>query len=489
MHQRVADAVIGMLITGHLLPGDALPSTRALAAQLAISRTAVLAAYDELAAAGFLQAVPGSSTVVSAGADIAARAGVSSHIPSMQPAPDTWYDTAPDPWWNLVPGYPDTGLISTSHWRAAWRAAALQPIASGLIGKSRQIRPLQEALAAHLRRTRGIAASPADIILVSGVSAGLRALTAAANLAGRQVAFEEPGYPEGRRALESAGTSIRPVPVDGDGLDPAALALSDAAVYTTPAHQQPLGGRLPAARRAAVIRWARQAQALVIEDDYDGEFRYDVRGLPALHSMTHGPEVVAYVGTASKILSPGLRIAWLIPPAGLRGPVLQALDATFDAINTTAGHALAHFITSGHLASHLARAARTYAARRRALIAALRNAAPALQVTGVDAGLHLVAFLPPGSSETAVQQRLLGAGLAVDVLSQYAMTAITQQALVCSYALLPETQARAAAAVIASHTAQPTQPPSPGTYNRSRLTSGAVCSRGSPQGEPEPRCP
>jgi GntR family transcriptional regulator / MocR family aminotransferase len=425
LHHRVADALIGLLRTSQLRPGDTLPSTRALAAELAISRTAVLAAYDELAAAGFIQAAPGASTVVSAGADAAARAGVSSHIPSPQPATaDTQDDTTPGPRWNLVPGYPDTGLITTSHWRAAWRAAALQPVTNGLIGKSRQIRPLHEALAAHLRRTRGIAASPADIILVPGVSAALRALTAAANLAGRQVAFEEPGYPEGRRA-----------------------------------HQQPLGGRLSAARRAAVIRWARQTQALVIEDDYDGEFRYDVRGLPALHSMTHGPDVVAYLGTASKILSPGLRIAWLIPPADLREPVRQALDATFDGINTTAGHALAHFIISGHLTSHLARAARTYAARRRALIAALRNAAPALQVTGVDAGLHLVANLPPGYSETAAQQRLRNAGLAIDVLSQYATTAITQQALVCSYALLPETQARAAAAVIASHTSEPTRPP------------------------------
>jgi GntR family transcriptional regulator/MocR family aminotransferase len=458
LHHRVADALVDLMRTGHLRPGDTLPSTRALAAELAISRTAVLAAYDELAAAGFIQAAVGSSTVVSANADVAARAGVSSHISPPQPAPDTPYDTPPSPRWNLLPGYPDTGLITASHWRAAWRAAALQPVTNGL-PRTHPVRQLNEALATHLRRTRGIVASPADIILVPGVSAALRALTVAANLAGRQVAFEEPGYAEGRRALQSAGAHIRPVPVDGDGLDPAALTLSDAAVYTTPAHQYPLGARLSAARRAALIRWARQAQALVIEDDYDGEFRYDVRGLPALHSMTYGPDVVAYVGTASKILSPGLRIAWLIAPAGLREPVRQALHATLDGISTPAGHALAHFIISGHLTGHLARAARTYAARRRALIAALRNAAPALQVTGVDAGLHLVANLPPGSSETAAQQRLHNAGLAIDVLSQYSTTGLTQQALVCSYALLPETQAPAAAAVIASHTPQPAQPP------------------------------
>ena len=267
------------------------------------------------------------------------------------------------PRWNLLPGYPDAGLIAIEHWRAAWRAAAQDPVPSGL-PFDQPHRPLQRALATHLRRTRGVAADPADIILVPGVSAGLRALVLAAALAGRPVAFEQPGYSEGRRALQAAGAVIRPVPVDEEGLDPADLDAGDAAAYTTPAHQFPLGARLSAARRAALIGWARRARALVIEDDYDGEFRYDVRGLPALHSMTGGPDVVAYLGTASKILSPGLRVAWMIAPPDLRQPVRDALARTDERISAPAGDALAHFIASGHLASHLARAARTYAARR-----------------------------------------------------------------------------------------------------------------------------
>ena len=450
LRHRVADALIELLRTGHLRPGDALPATRVLADALGISRTAVLAAYDELAAAGFVHAVGGSSTVVSGGADLAARAGVSSHIPPLRAAQETRRTTQAEPRWNLLPGYPDTGLIAAGDWRAAWRAAAQHPVTNGLPG-SQPHRPLQQALAVHLRRTRGVAASPADIILVPGVSAALRALATAAGLAGRPVAFEEPGYPEGRRALAAAGALIRPVRVDDQGLDPAALTTGDAAVYTTPAHQYPLGARLSAARRAALIRWARHAQALVIEDDYDGEFRYDVRGLPALHSQAHGPDVVAYVGTASKILSPGLRIAWLIAPPDLRQPVRQALAATDETISATTGHAVTHYITSGHLIRHLARAARTYAARRRSLITALRAAAPTLPITGVDAGLHLVAGLPPGTDETELQQHLHHAGLAVDVLHQYTITASARQALVCGYALLPETQATAAAAIIAAH--------------------------------------
>ena len=453
LRHRVADALIGLLRAGRLRPGDTLPATRALAAELAISRTAVLAAYDELAAAGFIHAVGGSATVVSPGADLAARAGVSSHVPSPQAAPEVRPVAPAGPRWNLLPGYPDTGLIAAGHWRAAWRAAAGLPAPSGRpFGQSNG--QLRQALAVHLRRTRGVAADPADIILVPGVCAGLRALTAAAALTGRPVAFEQPGYTEGRDALQAAGALIRPVPVGETGLDPAGLTAGDAAVYVTPAHQFPLGARLSAARRAALIGWARRARALVIEDDYDGEFRYDVRGLPALHSMTGGPDVVAYLGTASKILSPGLRVAWMIAPAYLRQPARDALALTDETISTPTGDALAHFITSGHLASHLARAARTYAARRRALIAGLRDRVPELRISGVDAGLHLVADLPPGTDEAEVQQRLDRTGMAVDVLSQFATAPLARRALVCGYALLPETQAAAAAAAIASSLAR-----------------------------------
>jgi GntR family transcriptional regulator / MocR family aminotransferase len=449
LRHRVADALIELLRNGHLRPGDELPATRALAAELAISRTAVLAAYDELAAAGFIHAVAGSATMVSPGADLAARAGVASHVPALAAVPGAPAAGPASPRWDLLPGYPDTGLIAAGHWRSAWRAAARLPAPSGRpFGDSN--RQLRQALAVHLRRTRGIAADPADIILVPGVCAGLRALVTAAGLAGRVTAFEQPGYSEGRCALSSAGALIRPVAVDEEGLDPAGLASGDAAVYVTPAHQFPLGARLSAARRASLLGWARRARALVIEDDYDGEFRYDVRGLPALHSMNGGPDVVAYLGTASKILSPGLRVAWLIAPPDLRVAVRDALAATDETISAPAGDALAVLMASGQLASHLARAARTYAARRRALIAALRERAPSLSISGVDAGLHLVADLPPGVDEVALQERLARAGLAVDVLSQFTTAPLGRQALVCGYALLPETQAAGAAAAIAS---------------------------------------
>jgi GntR family transcriptional regulator/MocR family aminotransferase len=448
LRHRVADALIEVLRTGQLRPGDALPATRALAADLGVSRNAVLAAYDELAAAGFVHATGGSATVVAAGADTAARAGVSSHIDVARPAASGLLAADAPPRWILLPGYPDTGLIAPADWRAAWRAAAGEPVSNGLPFGQPDAR-LREMLATQLRRTRGVAADPDGIVLAPGVSAALRALAAAAGLRGRIVAFEDPGYPEGRRVLASAGAVIRPVPVDDEGLDPSALASGDVAVYTTPAHQYPLGARLSAARRAALLGWARRSGALVIEDDYDGEFRYDVRGLPALHSMPGGPDVVAYVGTASKILSPGLRVAWIIPPPGLRAAVRAALAESGESIGTVTGDALAHFIAAGHLTRHLARAARTYAARRQALIAGLRAAAPGLRISGAAAGLHLVAGLPSGTDEGSLRERLAARGLAVDTLGQSCLGAPPSPALVCGYALLPETHAAAAAAVIA----------------------------------------
>jgi GntR family transcriptional regulator/MocR family aminotransferase len=441
IRHRIADAVIELLRSGALKPGDALPASRALAAELKISRTAVLAAYDELSAAGFIHAVAGSATVVSEGADQAARAGVSSHVAERQGTTTPPTGHAAPVRWNLVTGYPDTSLIDPAAWRAAWRTAARYPVSNGLTDSGG---PLREALATHLRRTRGVVADPDDIVLVPGVSAALRALVRAAGL--REIGFEEPGYPEGRRALESGGAGITPIPVDEDGLDTAALA-GQAAVYSTPAHQYPLGARLSAGRRAALIRWARETGALVIEDDYDGEFRFDVRGLPALHSLSDGPDVVAYVGTASKVLSPGLRIAWVVAPGRIRDGLRDCLADSEETVSVTAAQAVAAFITSGSLARHLARTGRTYAARRRALLEALRGAG--LAVTGVEAGLHLVAWLPPGTDETALRRRLRERGLAVDILSDYCMTPHPRQALVCGYALLPETAAGDAASVIA----------------------------------------
>ncbi|QCQ91814.1 MocR-like pyridoxine biosynthesis transcription factor PdxR [Rhodococcus sp. SGAir0479] len=448
LRHRIAGAVVAALREGGLAPGDALPPSRTLAADLGVSRAAVVDAYDELAAAGFVVARAGSGTRVAAGADRAARAGVEPHVlpPTSVAAPAA--ASRPAPGIDLSPGYPDTELVSTRDWRSAWRSAAAAPVPPGVPGPDGHAE-LRHALAMHLRRTRGIAAAPDELVIVPGVGSALRTLVTASGAAGRTIAFEDPGYPKARWALESGGARVRPEAVDADGLDPARVRASDAAVYCTPAHQYPMGCRLPASRRAVLVAEARAAGRLVIEDDYDGEFRYGVAPLPALRSVAGGRDCVAYVGTASKIVSPGLRLAWIVPPPALVQPIHAALRESGDSACAVTSAALARFVDSGALTRHLARAARTYAARRHAFVAALRRYLPDVRLTGVDAGLHVALQLPEGTDDVAVAAEIARRGVRVPPLARYRATEPGPRGLLCGYARLPESKADAAARTIA----------------------------------------
>lgn len=455
LRQRIATAVIEQIRLGRLGPGDALPSTRSLAAELAVARSSVVDAYDELAAAGYTTARLGSGTRIAVGADTAAQAGAASHVTSGGTA--TALPAAPHPpasAWDLTPGHPDPELISATDWRRAWRAAAAAPVPAAAAGPHGHD-GLRIALAGHLRRTRGIVADPTELIIVPGVASALRTVTVAAGLVGRSIAFEEPGYDEARRTFEMSGARIRAVAVDGDGLDPGSLRDSDAAVYCTPAHQYPLGARLPVARRARLVQWAARTGALLIEDDYDGEFRYDVSALPALRGIDDGRACVAYIGTVSKILTPTLRVAWLLPPPALRDAVADALERSGESVCGVTTLALARFIESGALTRHLARAARTYSARRSALVGALRRRCPGLPLEGVEAGLHMVVRLTDGSDDVAVAAALRERGVIVSPLSTYFSGVAGAQGLVCGYARLPETQADTVAELIAGVIGQP----------------------------------
>lgn len=461
LRHRISEAVLDQIRAGRLRPGDALPSTRILATQLSVGRGAVVAAYDELTAAGFVDAVAGSATIVAADACLAARSGARAHVPEgpttfgPTPAVDEpasarrglCSDDLPPlppvvaglPSLELRPGAPDTRLVNPADWRRAWRVGASGEVdefvrAGGSHGE------LQQALSWHLRRTRGITADPGRILVAPGVNALLPALVAAAGWRRAQVALEDPGYVDPRQALEREGALVRAVPVDDDGLDPTLLTGDDAGVYVTPAHQFPLGGRMPVTRRVELVEWARTNGALVVEDDYDGEFRYDVSPLPALHSLDGARDHVLYVGTASKILAPSLRIAWVVPPDRLFDPLRRELETRGLHVAPVVGRMLAEFIVSGALARHLARAGRTYAARRAALVAALARHAPSLPQVGVCAGLHVVARLPGDVDDFEVATRLEGKGIRVTPLTAYAIDS-TMTGLVIGYATLPETQA------------------------------------------------
>ena len=448
LRHRLADAVVAELRAGRLRPGDALPSTRSLAASLALSRGPVVAAYDELAAAGFVVSRAGSGAVVAPGADTAAAAGALTHVHTPSGAradADRAADTAP--LWDLRPGRPDTSLVDAAAWRRAWRAAG-SVVPGNDAGAGPTHHRLRRVLADHLRRSRGVAVDPDDLLVVPGVGASLRALPAPLGLVGETVALEDPGYIEAWTAFSHEGARVVGVPVDEDGLDPAALPRGTVATYVTPSHQYPLGARMPVTRRVRLLAWARGTGGLVLEDDYDGEFRYDVSPLPALRSLPGAEENVVYIGTASKLVAPSLRVAWVAPPRRLREPLRVELESRGLVVNEATGLALAEFVASGALSAHHARVTRTYAARRAALVAAVARHLPGVALVGVEAGLHVVLRLPDDVDDLVVVTRLAAAGLAASPLSAYAVHAPVRGLVLC-YAGLPETRADGAVRVLA----------------------------------------
>ncbi len=449
LRHRIADALVAELRDGRLRPGDRLPSTRALATSLGISRGPVVAAYDELLAAGYILTRTGSGAVVAPEADLAAAAGAASHVrPAGTRGPEAVAAAPTPPRWDLRPGRPDTTLIDPAAWRRAWRAAATV-VPGNDAGAGPPHTRLRAVLADHLRRSRGIPLAPEDLLVVPGVAASLWALPDALGLLGRSAVLEDPGYVEAVTAFADSGVRVRTVPVDDDGLDPATLRDDDAAVYVTPSHQYPLGGRMPVGRRAELVAWARRSGATVVEDDYDGEFRYDVSPLPALRALPDAADHVVYIGTSSKVLAPSLRVAWVVAPPHLRDSLRVALELRGLVVNEATGAALAEFVGSGAMAAHHARAARTYAARRAALVSALAQHLPGLALVGVDAGLHVVLRLPEETDDLVVTGALLSAGLAASPLSAYCVDRDLSGLVLC-YAGLPETQADAAARCLAS---------------------------------------
>lgn len=449
----LVEAIIGRIADGALADGDRLPSTRALAQQTGLSRGTVVRAFDELASAGFIASVHGSGTRVSPGAAQAARAGArtrgregaAGEASSSSPLPEPRRGRSPR---DLRPGTPDAALVDERAWRSAVRSAAAQGLA-GLNPWEEPSPTLRAALAGHLRRHRGIGG--ADPLLFDSSRSAIAALCAAfvaARPAPVAIAFhmEDPGYRGARLMAREQGLDVRFHPVDPDGLDAARLGDEPAIVFTTPAHQYPLGHRMSVERRVALVEWARRTGSLVIEDDYDGEFRYGVAPLPALATLPGADEHVAYVGTSSKSVAPDLRVAWCLPPAALRREVERWLAVHRRGPSSLPAEALGGFMASGAMDRHLARASRVYADRRARLVAALVRECPSLDVTGVEAGLHLCVMLP-GYDDDDVVHALERAGWRARSLSsqseQYLMSG-----LVLSYSRLSARDAAAFAATL-----------------------------------------
>ena len=255
---------------------------------------------------------------------------------------------------------------------------------------------LRHALAAHLRRTRAMHCEPGQILVTRGVTNGLGLLAAALLRPGDRVGVEEPGYPAARAVFAAHGAHVVPCRADEHGLVPGELPTSLRLVYTTPAHQYPLGGRLPVPRRQSLIAWARATGALIVEDDYDSEFRYDVAPLPALFGLD--PDIVVHLGTTAKTLTPAMGVGWLAARDDLVRLITAARRDISDRTSEAAQHALHALLRDGDLDRHVRRMRREYARRRAAIVAALGDLAGPARLLGDTAGLHVVLELPAGTA-------------------------------------------------------------------------------------------
>ncbi|WP_225836137.1 PLP-dependent aminotransferase family protein [Streptomyces sp. NK08204] len=391
LRRGLTDALRDAVRTGRLAPGTRLPSSRSLAADLGIARNTVADAYADLVAEGWLTARQGSGTRVSDRA-VAAQQGTGR-------APRRPEATRPAH--SLVPGTPDLASFPRAEWlKAARRALAAAPYDALGYGDPRGRPELRAALAGYLARARGVRTDPETIVITAGFSHALRVLGTVLRARGvRTVAVESYGLDVHRGLLHAAGLATPPLPYDELGTD--TTEPGDAgAVLLTPAHQFPMGTPLHPDRRAALVDRCRRTGALILEDDYDGEFRYDRQPVGALQGLD--PDRVAYLGTASKSLAPGLRLGWMVLPPALVDEVASA-KGTLHSVGVLDQLTLAEFITSGAYDRHVRSARLRYRRRRDALAAAVADRAPRVRVTGIAAGLHAVLRLPPGTERSVVQ--------------------------------------------------------------------------------------
>ncbi|GAA5705108.1 HTH-type transcriptional regulatory protein GabR [Streptomyces avermitilis] len=381
---------------GRLAPGTRLPATRRLAAELGISRGTAKAAYDQLVAEGYLTARQGAGTEVAA-------------LPSASLETRDGDARTRAPRFDLRPGSPDVGAFPAAAWlRALRRAIATAPSLAYDYGDPRGRIELRTALSGYLGRARGVIAPPERIVITSGYVQGLALLTRV--LDGGTVAMEDPGLPFHRNVVRRGGASVVPLPVDERGACTEGLG-TESAVVVTPAHQYPTGVTLHPERRRALTDWARARGGLIVEDDYDGEFRYDRQPVGALQGMAPGH--VAYLGTASKTLGPALRLGWMVLPPHLVDAVADAKLHSDHHTESIGQLALAEMINSHAYDRHVRTCRLRYRRRRDQLLDRL---GPRWYVRGIAAGLHALVEVP---DESAVLARAEAEGLAVGRLGNH----------------------------------------------------------------------
>ncbi|MHA6760890.1 MocR-like pyridoxine biosynthesis transcription factor PdxR [Streptacidiphilus sp. PAMC 29251] len=404
--------------SGRLAPGTRLPPSRSLAVDLGVARNTVADAYGELVAEGWLSARQGSGTRVAqrAGSGAAARRRPQRARRPSDPRPSDPRPADPRPLrafepfhgpgnGSLFAGIPDISAFPRAAWlAAARRALAVAPNSAFGYGDPRGCEELRRALADYLARARGVRTDPDRIVVCSGFTQGLSLLSRTLRGSGaRTLAVESYGLDLHRGVITAAGLRTLPLEVDHHGARTSSLTVHQrvGGVLLTPAHQFPTGVPLHPDRRTAAVDWARSSGGLILEDDYDGEFRYDRQPVGALQGLD--PERVAYLGTASKSLAPALRLGWMALPGHLVDQVVAAKGAGERHPSVLDQLTLAEFLTSGGYDRHLRAMRLRYRRRRDRLVAALAERVPSVRVSGIAAGLHVVLRLPPGTEREAVR--------------------------------------------------------------------------------------
>lgn len=487
LHRQLYGRLREAILERRLKPGARLPSTRALAAMLGLARNTVHGAYDQLLAEGYVEAHHGSGTYVasslpddafraahsSAGPRSAAVTPPASALPGPALAPvqpgwppsgaearsessgqarlSTWgrrvADLEPPPYagvsglpFDFRHGRPDAAHFPTEEWRRAG-ARQLRRVGRADLwyGPPAGLPALREAIAEYLGRARGVRCAPEHVLVTTGTQQAVDLLARLLVDDGDRIVVEDPSYPGARRVFEALGAQIVDVPVDDHGLCTAALPDAPARlVYTTPSHQYPSGATLPVSRRLELLAWAERRDALVVEDDYDSEFRYVGRPLEAMQGLDRSARVI-YVGTFSKVLYPALRLGYVVLPPWLARPAVEAKRLLDLQTATPPQEILAELIQSGAFEAHMRRMRRLYRARRAALLDALaRELSQRARPGPSEAGLFLRLVLAEGIDEEAVVRRAATLGVAVYSARPYYARPIRQAGLILGYAALDE---------------------------------------------------
>jgi GntR family transcriptional regulator / MocR family aminotransferase len=439
VYRQIYQRLRASIEAGKLRAGDRLPSTRTLASELGVARGTVDAAYALLSGEGYVVSRGRGGTVVATDAPAArgVRPPAQAIAPSNAPRPASG--------WSLLPGVPALDLFPRHIWSQLVSRRARQLSAADLgHGDPRGAPELRAAVANYLAVARSVDCRPEQILITGGYQSALGLLLRLLLKPGGEVWVEDPGYRPTRLAIETMGGVPVPAPVDRDGLDVEAaqrLSPRPGLCIVTPAHQFPLGASLSQPRRLALLDWASRTGGWIVEDDYEGEFRHQGRALPALKSLDRDDRVF-YVGTFSKTLFPGLRLGYVVAPAGEADRVAETLRWLDGGRPGLEQGVVADFIGEGHFARHLKRMRSAYDGRRTAMTAALADSFDgAARVDPAGGGLHLVMRLEGGASDRALSERAGAAGLRTVPLSPMSWGGDHGQALLVGFGATPERHA------------------------------------------------